>query len=500
MRAMTSSPADPHGEVVVSVFGRTDVGKTREHNEDAFVVADLSTDNATLQPEVRKHVLGPKGTMFMVADGMGGAAAGEIASAMAVEVVLGELRAKWIAVESNDPELFVHSLKKATASANQQIHSFAAAHAEYRGMGTTATVAGLLGDTLYVAQVGDSRAYIIRQGVARQITKDQSLMQKLIEAGELTEEEAAQSERRNIILQALGPESVIKIDLTHQQVRRGDVLVLCSDGLSGQMTKDEIARVINDEPDLVAACKRLIDRANEAGGPDNITVIAARFEGSRLQPPGNADEVGHHVFPLPETGQTQAVTAEIPVTEAPALERRTTRPIPAHEEEALAANDHLRATPSTPAPAQIDVSSTAPTPVDGAPVVSPTRRRQGMLVAVMLFAALVVGAIWFIFQTAQKVAPPSPVAPVDSGRPGIAPVDSARSLAPAADSARLDSLRRDSARADSARVSSARADSARANARRVDSLRADSLRRDSARADSARTKRPPTPAAPPTPL
>src|SRR5215210_5958908 len=96
MRAMTSSPADPHGEVVVSVFGRTDVGKTREHNEDAFVVADLSTDTATLQPEVRKHVLGPKGTMFMVADGMGGAAAGEIASAMAVEVVLGELRTHWI--------------------------------------------------------------------------------------------------------------------------------------------------------------------------------------------------------------------------------------------------------------------------------------------------------------------------------------------------------------------------------------------------------------------
>src|SRR5438094_4642979 len=281
---MNDEAADPQGDVVVNVFGRTDVGRTREHNEDAFVVCDLTTGNATLQPEVRRHTLGPKGTMFMVADGMGGAAAGEIASAMAVEVVLGEMKERWMAADTHDPEQFVRSIRRATVAANQQIHAFASSHTEYRGMGTTATVAGLLGDTLYVAQVGDSRAYIIRDGVARQITKDQSLMQKLIEAGELTEEEAAQSERRNIILQALGPEAMIKVDLTHQQVRRGDILVLCSDGLSGQVGKDEIARVISEEDDLVSACKRLIDRANEAGGPDNITVILARFEGGRLEP------------------------------------------------------------------------------------------------------------------------------------------------------------------------------------------------------------------------
>src|SRR5437867_2564400 len=104
---MSDAPADPHGDVVVSVFGRTDVGRTREHNEDAFLVVDLTTNNATLQPEVRRHTLGPKGTMFMVADGMGGAAAGEIASAMAVEVVLGEMRDKWIADDMHDAEGFV---------------------------------------------------------------------------------------------------------------------------------------------------------------------------------------------------------------------------------------------------------------------------------------------------------------------------------------------------------------------------------------------------------
>src|SRR4051812_23591710 len=300
---MTQPPPD-HSEILVHVFGRTDVGRTREHNEDAYVVADLSTNDASLQPSVRKHRVGQRGTLFMVADGMGGAAAGEIASQMATEIVLKELRENWMPLQQPSPEAFARCLKRAAQMANQQIHSYATTHAEYRGMGTTATIVGVLGDTLYLAQVGDSRAYLVRDGEFRQITKDQSLMQKLIEAGELTEEEAAQSERRNIILQALGPEPMIKVDLTHQVVRRGDTLVLCSDGLSGQVTKDEIGVMVTEATDLADACKRLIDRANESGGPDNITVIVARFDGSGLQPSVTEDEVGHRVFQLPDSGQT----------------------------------------------------------------------------------------------------------------------------------------------------------------------------------------------------
>ena len=165
-------------------------------------------------------------------------------------------------------------------------------------MGTTATIAGLLGDTLYMAQVGDSRAYLIRDGVARQITKDQSLMQKLIEAGEITAEEAETSDRRNIILQALGPEPYIKIDLTHQKVRRGDTLILCSDGLSGQVRPEEIAQLASEIDDPMALCKQLIDRANATGGPDNITVVVARFDGGGLDQPAAEDHVGHHAFAL----------------------------------------------------------------------------------------------------------------------------------------------------------------------------------------------------------
>jgi serine/threonine protein phosphatase PrpC len=279
----------------VHVFGRTDVGRTREHNEDTFTVADLTTMNASLQPEVRTHVTGTRGTLFMVADGMGGAAAGEVASAMATEVVLAELDKRWRTSNDDDPEMFAHSLRVATEVANTRIHAYAQAHPENRGMGTTATIVGLLQDTLFVCQVGDSRAYLVRDGTCIQITKDQSLMQKLVEAGELTAEEAEVSERRNIILQALGPEPIVKVDLTSQQVKRGDTLVLCSDGLSGQVRANEIADVVKENKDLVQVCKKLIDLANEAGGPDNITVVAARFEGEGLRETG-AEQPAHRVY------------------------------------------------------------------------------------------------------------------------------------------------------------------------------------------------------------
>ena len=112
----------------------------------------------------------------------------------------------------------------------------------------------------------------------------------------LTEEEAEVSERKNIILQALGPEPQVKVDLTSQQVRHGDTLILCSDGMSGQMRADDIARIVNEDPDLVATCRKLIDLANENGGPDNITVIAARFEGAGLQAPGDGELPAHQVY------------------------------------------------------------------------------------------------------------------------------------------------------------------------------------------------------------
>jgi len=311
------------GPVRVSVFGKTDVGRTRDHNEDTFLVADLSTQNATLQPEVRDHVVGPRGSLFLVADGMGGAAAGEVASAMARDAIYGHLTTTWTEDSQNNAQRFAFRIKEAVELANQRINAYSKEHPEHRGMGTTLTAAGIYGSDLYLCQVGDSRGYLVRNGEATQITKDQSLMQRLVDAGELTEEEAEQSERRNIILQALGPDPRIKVDLTYQPLQRGDVLVICSDGLSGQVKREEIGALVRESPDLVTLCSRLIDLANSRGGPDNITTVAARFDGPGLAEPGTAAPVGHQTYALSEDEST---TEPVPVyTGSPAPQPLDTR-------------------------------------------------------------------------------------------------------------------------------------------------------------------------------
>jgi serine/threonine protein phosphatase PrpC len=394
--------------IVVHVFGKTDVGRTREHNEDAYLVVDLTTNDSSLPTATRTQGAGPKGSLFMVADGMGGAAAGEIASAMAVDAVLSEIRANWVTSPALDAEAFVLAIKTATKNANTQIHSYAAQHLEYRGMGTTATIAGLLGDTLYLAQVGDSRAYIVRRGIARQITKDQSLMQKLVEAGELTEEEAEHSERRNIILQALGPEQNIRVDLTHQAVRRGDTLVICSDGLSSQVGKEAIAEVVTEQDDIEIACQQLIDLANAKGGPDNITVILARFEGARLFPPADTDEVGHQVFPLPTNlTPTDPIDAfDIDPRIFPTEEMEAPGGFPGSVTDEAGDEPPIQPRPQQLSPAELLKKYTpqkpqAPEPPP--PVVSDARRSTGRTISIGLLGLLIVGALWFLYHTLTAV-------------------------------------------------------------------------------------------------
>jgi protein phosphatase len=294
-----------NGSVRVSVFGKTDLGRTREHNEDTFLVADLSSGNASLQPEVRNHEVGPRGSLFVVADGMGGAAAGELASAMAADHIHRHMATTWATESAVTAERFAYRMREAVELANSAIYTYAREHPEVRGMGTTVTAAGIFGSDLYLAQIGDSRAYLVRSVDAIQLTKDQSLMQRLVDAGELTEDEAEQSERRNIILQALGPDPRVKVDLTYQSLRRGDVLILCSDGLSGLVRREEFATLARQHSDPPALCAALIDLANSRGGPDNITVITARFDGDGLREPVGAEAVGYQTYQLPPTG-TQA--------------------------------------------------------------------------------------------------------------------------------------------------------------------------------------------------
>ena len=294
----------------ISVFGKTDVGCTRDHNEDCFLVADLTAKKASLLPEVRDHEIGRKGSLLVVADGMGGAAAGEVASEMATELVYEHLLGSWLNDDEDTPQQFAFRLREAVEEANRKIHAHAKENPEMRGMGTTITAMGVLGGHVYITQVGDSRAYLIREGDATQLTKDQSLMQRLVDAGELTEEEAEHSERKNIILQALGPDARVRVDLTHQAICSGDAILLCSDGLSGLVDEEEIANTVSQDKDLVQVSAELIALANEHGGPDNITVVVARFSGNDLPEPGDGEKVGHEVYPLTDTEST---TEPVPV-------------------------------------------------------------------------------------------------------------------------------------------------------------------------------------------
>jgi protein phosphatase len=283
-------------DIRVSVFGRTDLGRTRDHNEDTFLVADLNTPQVLPSVTVVEHTIGPRGSLFMVADGMGGAAAGEIASSMAAQEIFDHLARVWSHDPDNTPEHFALRMREAVEHANAEIHAYASEHPEVRGMGTTLTAAGVHGPNLFLAQVGDSRAYLIRDGMAFQLTKDQSLTQRLVDAGELTEEEAETNARRNIILQALGPDPRVKVVLSVQRLNRNDVLVVCSDGLTGLVRKTEIAAVVAGDSDLARVCETLISLANERGGPDNITVVAARFHGDGLSESSDSEEDPQHTI------------------------------------------------------------------------------------------------------------------------------------------------------------------------------------------------------------
>jgi PPM family protein phosphatase len=273
--------------IQLRLFGRTDVGQIREHNEDNFLIADLTTGRRSLMEDDRNQVVGPKGSLFAVCDGMGGAAAGEVASQMAIDIIY-EKMAQGGPPASRDE--LAQRLVSTIEEAGLRIFNEARADRTRRGMGTTATVAALVDSRVFIGNVGDSRAYVLRQGKFVQVTRDQSLVNQLIEAGQLTEEEAETFEHNNIILQALGTAETVQVDLTYVDLRQGDALLLCSDGLSGMIRNDEIREGLLSVDDPLEACKLLTERANQAGGHDNITVLVVKFDGPALTPPRPDDE------------------------------------------------------------------------------------------------------------------------------------------------------------------------------------------------------------------
>jgi len=280
-------PSPP--DITIEVFGKTDVGLIREHNEDSFLVADVTAamrSNDIASP--LKLKLGDKGALLLVCDGMGGAAAGEVASRMAVDSIFDALAA---AEPQPRPE-FARGVRRAIEIANERIFVQSRDNQNERGMGTTCTAAALVDSTLIVGQIGDSRCYVARSGKLSQVTKDQSLAWQLIEAGAMTPEEAKAFEHANIILQALGVQDRVEVVLSQVELRKGDVVILCSDGLHGPVSDEEILELVQTEPNLQSAAHGLIQRALDRDGPDNITVVLARFDGEGLQAPKEDDVVG----------------------------------------------------------------------------------------------------------------------------------------------------------------------------------------------------------------
>jgi serine/threonine protein phosphatase PrpC len=292
----------PSTEVKIRLFARTDVGQVREHNEDNFLVADLTKRERGLAEGNRATTLGPHGAIFAVCDGMGGAAAGEVASQLAVDILL-ERMTDGLESRSTSRDEIARRLVRAVESAGLRIFQEAKVDRSRRGMGTTVTAAALVDNHLFLAQVGDSRGYILRGDTLVQVTRDQSLVNQLIEAGQLTEEEAETFEHNNIILQALGTSDTVAVDLTFVELQLGDILLLCSDGLSGMVRFDDIREILKSSSEPLEICKAMTERANQAGGHDNITVIVAQFEGSGLSSvpsSKDAETLRYRKYNLPE--------------------------------------------------------------------------------------------------------------------------------------------------------------------------------------------------------
>ena len=280
--------------MIVELHAKSDVGRVRRGNEDNFLVLELSkeqtwtaTDTTAAPLNLNSFPLGEKGLVLVVSDGMGGALAGDVASRMAVDSVRDMIMGNNSEARCDQDTPLVECLKNATVYANLAIYQKSQEDARCAGMGATFTGAAVHGDSLDLVQVGDSRGYIIRKDQIRLATKDQSLVQQLVDVGQISEAEAETHMFRNVILQALGAQGEVTPVTGRIRLRRGDTLLLCSDGLSGKLRAEDIQNIVASNPDLARACDELIAEANNRGGEDNITVILARFSGEELEEPAS---------------------------------------------------------------------------------------------------------------------------------------------------------------------------------------------------------------------
>jgi PPM family protein phosphatase len=268
----------------ISSIGMSDMGRVRKNNEDNLVICDLTSGEVRVNPPLRGHAPGARGMLFMVADGMGGEASGEVASQICVTTVPKRLYDNLKTVSSISETNFVLMLREAIEFANQVIYQKAQGASAHKGMGTTTTAATLFGPYLFVAQVGDSRCYLIRNGKMVQITRDQTFLNYLEDIGAELPADPEKDSRKSILTQAVGSSENVDVKVTYTRMRSGDKILICSDGLYNMVDRESLAGIANQDDGLAEKCKALIAQANEHGGTDNITVIMAEFSGSGLLP------------------------------------------------------------------------------------------------------------------------------------------------------------------------------------------------------------------------
>ncbi len=261
-------------QLEVTVFGKTDPGQVREKNEDAFVVANLTTsERVHSMASCASLDAGGRGVLIAVSDGMGGAQAGEIASTIA-------LRSLRMGMGVGSRAGAGAALQTSVESANKNVWDYARASGK-EGMGATLTAVLVYGRNAYIAEIGDSRAYLLRNDQFVQLTHDQSFVQQLVDRGKLTAEQAGKSDYKNIILQAIGIQPTVAVAMSRVPLRRCDRFLLCSDGLSNELSDAEMHAIMKGST-LEAVCTTLVDRANAHGGKDNITAVVLEIDGTDI--------------------------------------------------------------------------------------------------------------------------------------------------------------------------------------------------------------------------
>jgi protein phosphatase len=287
--------------LIVETHATSHIGRVRKGNEDNYLLLNISAAKAWMSSqdpeefviESQRFEVDDSGVVLAVSDGMGGALAGEVASQMAVETVSRRFL-------NDDPDRtmspgeysnsLIGNLYEATLYANHLIHQQGRTDPQYQGMGATFTGIGITPEAVDLIQIGDSRAYLIRSNNIYQITKDQSLVQQLIDANQIPAEDAETHPLKNVILQALGAQSEIFPVSARLMPNRNDIILICSDGLSGKVGGVEMQKIVQENQDnLAMACVDLVKKANENGGEDNITVILAKIDGDVLPEPNEGE-------------------------------------------------------------------------------------------------------------------------------------------------------------------------------------------------------------------